>query len=218
MAGKVVLTLFVVLLAPVAARADEVLACGSNGNTAILSAKLPDEAQLLFSKPTLNSFPRTERTDWLTELGSVLSQLSGDDFGAAFGFVPGIFSEQNPNPSAAALGPDRIVVSSGLLGLLDNHSEFAFVLAHEIAHVMLGHHHQEIDRSVAMQEQIDQEVEADLLAMQLLASGGFDPQSAKSVLAKISLFGSNYGLPLEKIYPSLKLRSAAIDRFLAQAS
>ena len=54
--------------------------------------------------------------------------------------VPEVFVQSDPRPQATALGVDRpfIVVTSGMLDLLDD-EELRFVLLHELGHIQSGH-------------------------------------------------------------------------------
>src|SRR5262249_61003309 len=46
---------------------------------------------------------------------------------------------EDPSINAAALPDGTVLVNTGLLGAVDNESELAFVLSHEIAHVLQAH-------------------------------------------------------------------------------
>ena len=45
--------------------------------------------------------------------------------------------------NAAALPDGTVLVNTGLLGAVENESQLAFVLSHEIAHVLQAHHWRE---------------------------------------------------------------------------
>ena len=49
------------------------------------------------------------------------------------------FIVKDPNVNAFTTGAGYVFVTAGLLGALENEAQFAFVVAHEIAHVDLGH-------------------------------------------------------------------------------
>lgn len=51
---------------------------------------------------------------------------------------------QDPLPFADALATGTVFLSTGLLSLLENESQLAFVLVHEAGHVVLSHHLQQI--------------------------------------------------------------------------
>jgi len=58
----------------------------------------------------------------------------------------------DPVPSAETLSTGTIYVTTGLVALLDNKAELAYVLAHEAAHVYRGHFKTEIMINLAAQE------------------------------------------------------------------
>ncbi|MFN7914656.1 MAG: M48 family metalloprotease [Vicinamibacterales bacterium] len=66
----------------------------------------------------------------------------------------------DPTPTAEALSTGTIYLSTGLVSLLDNEAQLAYVLAHEVAHVERKH----------MYEQIRSDVLEDKLAVELAAS------------------------------------------------
>lgn len=83
----------------------------------------------------------------------------------------------------------ELVVSSGLLERVENQEEYAFILAHELAHMILGHHHtlkSHTSGSIEhLRAQVRHEIEADKLALELLADGSCGHQSALSLLTRI---------------------------------
>ncbi|WP_153535315.1 M48 family metallopeptidase [Actinomadura macrotermitis] len=54
--------------------------------------------------------------------------------------VPEVYVKQDPNPNAMALGSDRpfLVITTGLLDLLDD-EELRAVVGHEVGHILSGH-------------------------------------------------------------------------------
>src|SRR5262245_56041532 len=65
----------------------------------------------------------------------------------------------DPTPTAEALSTGTIYVSTGLVSLLDNEAQLAYVLAHEIAHVERNHMYDQI-RNQILEEALDKELEA----------------------------------------------------------
>jgi predicted Zn-dependent protease len=74
---------------------------------------------------------------------------------------------------------DQVRVTSGLIDFLTEDDELAAVIAHELAHNQLGHPAQldglKKGRAKLVRET---EIEADRLAVWLLANAGYDPQAA----------------------------------------
>ncbi|WP_343713859.1 M48 family metalloprotease [Inquilinus sp.] len=99
--------------------------------------------------------------------------------------------------NAAALPDGRLLVNRGLLALARSEAELAFVLAHEIGHVVAGHAKQgaarpPVDPAIAGMAEVQaeaafnrgQEQEADRIGLDTLARAGFDPGAALSFLAR----------------------------------
>ncbi|WP_395679723.1 M48 family metalloprotease [Inquilinus sp.] len=114
--------------------------------------------------------------------------------------------------NAAALPDGRLLVNRGLLALARSEAELAFVLAHEIGHVVAGHARQgaarpPVDPAIAGMAEVQaeaefnrgQEREADRIGLDGLARAGFDPGAALSFLARFgaaqSLAASLSGRP-----------------------
>lgn len=57
-----------------------------------------------------------------------------------------------PWPNASSLGEGTILLNIGLIGHLENESQLAFVLCHEIAHYLLNHVDNSIEKRVAILE------------------------------------------------------------------
>jgi hypothetical protein len=57
------------------------------------------------------------------------------------------FVVEDPTINAAALPEGTLLVNTGLLGAVDNEAQLAFVLSHEIAHVLQVHHQREIEET-----------------------------------------------------------------------
>jgi predicted Zn-dependent protease len=99
--------------------------------------------------------------------------------------------------NAAALPDGRLLVNRGLLALARSEAELAFVLAHEIGHVVAGHARQgaarpPVDPAIAGVAEVQaeaefnrgQEREADRIGIDALAGAGFDPAAAPAFLAR----------------------------------
>src|SRR5580692_1650222 len=67
----------------------------------------------------------------------------------------------DPVPRAEALTTGTIYISTGLVALLDNEAQLAYVLGHEIAHVERRHAYNEIKNSI-LEDQFDKEKGADV--------------------------------------------------------
>jgi Peptidase family M48 len=66
----------------------------------------------------------------------------------------------DPVPRAEALSTGTVYISTGLVALLDNEAQLAYILGHEIAHVERRHAYNEI-RNEILEEEFDREKQAD---------------------------------------------------------
>jgi Zn-dependent protease with chaperone function len=57
------------------------------------------------------------------------------------------FVVEDPTINAASLPDGTLLVNTGLLGAVDNEAQLAFILSHEIAHVLQVHHRREIEET-----------------------------------------------------------------------
>lgn len=64
---------------------------------------------------------------------------------------------EDPLPYADSLATGTVYLSSGMISLLDNESQLAFLLMHEAGHVMLGHHIQQTIEEVKAEKR-DKEI------------------------------------------------------------
>jgi len=57
------------------------------------------------------------------------------------------FVVEDPEINAASLPDGTMLINTGLLGAIQNESQLAFVISHEIAHVLQTHHKREVDET-----------------------------------------------------------------------
>lgn len=98
---------------------------------------------------------------------------------------------ESRTPNAFARKRREVVLTDALVARVTDRSELAFVLAHEVAHVALGHG---INGGIAA------EVAADALALQVVTALGFNPCSGPSVLERL---GTPSQLTLVSVTPRL---------------
>ncbi|MCB0329212.1 MAG: M48 family metallopeptidase, partial [Bdellovibrionales bacterium] len=140
---------------------------------------------------------------------SILYAIAGDDIQSYFGFRPSISIVKSPLPMASIGESGRIIFSSGLLSMLTSQEEFAFVISHEIAHQLLGHH-----SGTGHQWSLEEESKADELALRLLEVGGYRSAGAISILEKLERFGADAGLALDALHPTLSARRLRLSELL----
>lgn len=98
---------------------------------------------------------------------------------------------ESRTPNAFARRRREVVLTDALVARVTDRSELAFVLAHEVAHVALGH---------GIHGGITAEVAADTLALQVVTDLGFNPCSGPSVLERL---GAPSQLTLVSVTPRL---------------
>jgi peptidase M48-like protein len=85
----------------------------------------------------LKLFDVKEVQDYVKELGVKLLPPAADVTARSLEFR--FYVVEDPSINAAALPDGTVLVNTGLLGAVDNESQLAFVLSHEIAHVLQAH-------------------------------------------------------------------------------
>jgi beta-barrel assembly-enhancing protease len=83
----------------------------------------------------------------------------------------------NPEPGAFAMN-GGIIVTTGLFAIAHGEDELAFVLAHEMGHLMLGH-------TGAITSE-GMESEADLVALELMTGARYEPAGALTFLLRLA--------------------------------
>jgi len=83
--------------------------------------------------------------EYVSQLGDSLlpSGTKGTTRSLEFRF----FVVEDPTINAASLPDGTLLINTGLLGAIDNEAQLAFILSHEIAHVLQVHHRREIDET-----------------------------------------------------------------------
>ena len=124
---------------------------------------------------------------------------------------------ESPQPYAYVDREEGITISSGMMELADSEGELAFIVAHELAHLILGHdseaskHHSEHVQD-PLKVFTERELEADLVALVLLEDHDYRPESSLELLRKLNQFGEDEGLPLRELYPSISVRLARLTK------
>lgn len=125
----------------------------------------------------------------------------------------------NASPLAASVGDNFIVLTSGLINRLDVEAEMAFILAHELAHYLLGHTslvgRADTDFSATADVLPELEKDADRLGLELVIAAGYDPRLARVAIAK-AYQGSNMLTPSAS-HPSFVSRISELEHGLARA-
>jgi beta-barrel assembly-enhancing protease len=127
---------------------------------------------------------------------------------------------------AYALPGGKVLLTQGMLLRLKNEAELAGVLAHEIAHIVRRHQlknwptQTEASGLGGITQALDaaDELEADRMAIVLMARAGYDPKAYVNVLRNLQTDRTNDpGLQLlASIHPPWKDRIAAVQAALSQ--
>lgn len=115
----------------------------------------------------------------LPEVRATMHALAGDDLKAFLGFTPAIEVVDLPIANAMARKPNRITLTTGLLKLLRDRDELAFVLAHELGHLKEG------GDDALGGEISEHEVSADMFAVGLLRQAGLEQSAGSSALRRV---------------------------------
>lgn len=118
----------------------------------------------------------------------------------------------------------HVFLTTGMLALLHNDDELAFVIAHEMAHNILGH--ATVMRSASVKKGLGRtfgqsgqivrgtETAADALGAELMLDAGFDPVAGTAILTRLG--GGDFGIALLATHEPASKRIAAV-RAIAQA-
>jgi hypothetical protein len=83
--------------------------------------------------------------EYVSQLGDSLLPPGSKGITRALEFR--FFVVEDPTINAASLPDGTLLVNTGLLGAVDNEAQLAFVLSHEIAHVLQVHHQREVEET-----------------------------------------------------------------------
>ncbi len=122
------------------------------------SAAGPEYASFLERYDLLYSNPRLQR--YLNTLGQ---RLVPKDSPNTYSFKLIL----NPMPSADAYSTGTVVLSTGLVAMLDNEAQLAYVIGHEIAHVEKKHEYEAIRQRV-LEEELNKEKEVEAAKKRVL--------------------------------------------------
>lgn len=87
-------------------------------------------------------FPVDEVQQYVTNLGRRLLPPQNDVTARALEFR--FYVVEDPSINAASLPDGTILINTGLLGAVENEAQLAFVMSHEIAHVLQAHYWREV--------------------------------------------------------------------------
>ena len=184
------------------------LLLGANASASPISYSFPltNTAPNRIEVDTAEAHVQSTTTSWEEEGSRILHLLVGDDTYSFLGFQPRIKVITASLPMASLQPKEEIILSTGILNLIGDDEEFAFIIAHEIAHRMLRHN----EMTETTHSDYRQEIEADALALELMSGCNMGSSGASSLLQKLVHFGGEHGFRLGDYYPTLKQRSSLI--------
>jgi hypothetical protein len=196
------------------------VACGVVSTTPAAAQQFLACSHTEAGTPAIGAGPATIPNErWLHDSREILHAFAGDDLTAYFGFRPRIHITNQASPNAFAVRPDSIVVSSALLHIIDSTSEFAFVIAHELGHLVLDRKdsiHSFAPLEATAHDPVAHEVAADTYAIELLQSAGFDPSAGRALLTKIGGATVRAGVSMATVFPSIPARLSAMASLLKE--
>jgi hypothetical protein len=222
---------FFLLLAPVAARAEasKTLDFGTlfrERDSEALIASLGDEAQEKEARSnwaqmvTLGSqdatkhnqaglYPNPSLQAYVNRLGqSLIPKEAPDDVYVTFRIV------EDPYPYADSLPTGTIYLSTGMISLLDNESQMAFLLMHEASHILLSHHLYRVVQEKILEKRANK--------MKLIGSllgaavgGAVDGKKGVAVGATVGYLAAR-SVEIVQRYTFLKESQFEADQFAAQ--
>ncbi len=123
----------------------------------------------------LKLFPVKEVQEYVSELGRKLLPPSSDVTARSLEFR--FFVVEDPSVNAASLPDGTILINTGLMGAVQNEAQLAFVMSHEIAHVLQAHYWREVNETRSKRV---------LITIAAIAGSGF--------IGDVSLFLGQLGL------------------------
>jgi predicted Zn-dependent protease len=152
--------------------------------------KTENEGEALKIRRALYDNPRV--SDYINRLGQ---RIVPEDSDKLYAFKVTV----NPVPTAFTLSTGTILVSTGMISLLDNEAQLSYVLAHELAHVYKDHWRLKVMMPLAEQEYNErQERKRAMWAGILAAAGG--GVGAAIAGSKGAAIGMGAGFVISSVY------------------
>lgn len=165
-----------------------------------------NEGEVLKIRRALYDNPRV--TDYVNRLGQ---RIVPDDTDKLYAFKVTV----NPIPTAYTLSTGTILVSTGMISLLDNEAQLSYVLAHELAHVYKDHWRLKVMMPLAEQEYNERQERKRAMWAGLLGAVGAGIGAAAGGGNGASL-GAGMGVTAGLVISSVYNRKMATDWYVAQ--
>ncbi len=175
------------------------------------------EGFLVCSEPQIAKESGLQNGFSLESINQIIYTLAGDNPTAYLGFAPKIVLTNAALPEAFVDTDQSIHLSIKLLNMLHSKDELAYVVAHELSHLVLKHANANTllqRRDSIFYESIKEEIQADLLAIKLIKAVGFNPDSAQAVLNRLADTLVADQIDLATLFPTLRPRLWAMEMIL----
>lgn len=165
-----------------------------------------NEGEVLKIRRALYDNPRV--TDYVNRLGQ---RIVPDDSDKLYAFKVTV----NPIPTAYTLSTGTILISTGMIALLDNESQLSYVLAHELAHVYKDHWRLKVMMPLAEQEYNERQERKRAMWAGILAAAGAGI-GAGIAGGRGASIGAVSGLTAGYVISSIYNQKMATDWYVAQ--
>lgn len=153
-----------------------------------------NEGEVLKIRRALYDNPRV--TDYVNRLGQ---RIVPDDSDKLYAFKVTV----NPVPTAYTLSTGTILISTGMISLLDNEAQLSYVLAHELAHVYKDHWRLKVMMPLAEQEYNERQEKKRAMWAGILGAAGMGIGAAingKSGALIGGVSGATAGFVISSVY------------------
>jgi predicted Zn-dependent protease len=164
-----------------------------------------NEGEVLKIRRALYDNPRV--TEYVNRLGQ---RLVPDDSEKLYAFKVTV----NPIPTAYTLSTGTILISTGMISLLDNEAQLSYVLGHELAHVYKDHWRLKVMMPLAEQEYNERQEKKRAMWAGILGAVGAGIGAAGG--GNGAAYGAVTGLTAGYIISSVWSRKLSTDWYVAQ--
>jgi hypothetical protein len=153
-----------------------------------------DDAQSALGKNQSGLYPNPSLQSYVNRLGqSLIPKEASQDVFVSFKIV------EDPLPYADTLATGTVYLSTGMISLLDNESQLAFLLMHEAGHVMLSHHLNQIIEEERAEKRANR-IRLIGTAVGALAGGLTGGKQDALIGGMVGYMGTGIGLPIAESF------------------
>lgn len=160
-----------------------------------------EDSQVALERNEVDLYPNPSLQAYVNRLGqSLIPKEASENVFITFRIV------EDPLPYADSLATGTVYLSTGIISLLDNESQLAFLLMHEAGHVMLSHNVHQIIEEEKAEKRADRiriiGAAAGALAGGLMGGGGKSDIAGSIVGGVMGLGGTEIGVSFAKSFRS----------------